>query len=411
MNFPFTSTICYSVTLCLGQAYLTFKGENFTLEGRMVVAVIGTTIECIALLLITVGAHLFGGTSMYLLALLMCLFLGILNAVMQTAIIGLAGTMGQEMSAACMLGLGFSGIMSLILSLLVQAIDKAINLSEEMDGLIVTLVAFGFCCVYTVVSAWVYRILTRVPDAVEAIGRLERRRSSARDLSNTERNVSSNGISLIRDGGGESAGKAAGASPAEGRAAEAGAPVELASPVEEMTTLQRTQAVLREVAPQALNVFLTFATSLSIFPGVVIVWSNNPMPGSLLHDNKQLLGTLLIGSFQVFDVVGRSMAGCCMKCIAPSRLWIFVVLRIVFIPLFVLGQRFPEAFVLWGSDEGRLFLVAALATTNGLCGTLAMMYGPERCPDESREVAGIAMSCTMVTGIFMGFLLAPLNLL
>jgi hypothetical protein len=159
------------------------------------------------------------------------------------------------------------------------------------------------------------------------------------------------------------------------------------------------------VAPQAFNVWFVFAVTMSIFPGVVTQWA--PGDDSVFHD-KQLFGTLLIGCFQIFDVCGRSLDSLGRKYVAPGRLWMLVIMRLVFIPLFILGQRRPE-FALWGSDLGRFVLVAAMATSNGLLASCAMMFGPERCDHERREVAGIAMSCTMVCGIFSGSLLALLT--
>lgn len=328
----------------------------------MVVAFIGTLVVCIALLLVTLGSHFLDGVAMYIAGLFSCAALGVLNAIMQTAIIGLAGTMSQEMSAACMLGLGISGLVSLVLSLVVQAVTKVIGVNEEMSGLYVTIAAFALCFFYTMASVVVYRLLCRdVPAVVEAIGRLERRRSTVQvDPVRIERG----GTSLIENGE-SNAGKAQGGPlPSESRGSETASKPEdgstshreLAAPahiIEEESKLQRTLDVLREVAPQALNVWLVFAATMMIFPGVCLEWA--PLKGSLFLDNKQLFGTLLIGCFQVFDVVGRGLVGCCLKCIAPARLWIFIVLRCIYVPLFILGQRQPQWFVLWGSDEGRFF--------------------------------------------------------
>ncbi|CAE8684477.1 unnamed protein product, partial [Polarella glacialis] len=109
----------------------------------------------------------------------------------------------------------------------------------------------------------------------------------------------------------------------------------------------------------------------------------------------------------VGDVVGRYAAGWGARRIAPQRLWIVVLMRFIFIPMFMLGQRLPGWSPLWGSDCGRFALCAAFSVSNGFAASLAMMFGPQCVTDpEKKEVAGIAMSTVMVTGIFMGTLVA-----
>eukprot|EP00913_Durusdinium_trenchii_P021955 g20628.t1 len=151
---------------------------------------------------------------------------------------------------------------------------------------------------------------------------------------------------------------------------------------------------------------------MAIFPGVIVHWE--PPAGSSFRQNKQMYGNILIGCFQVGDVLGRTMAGPAGRRIGPKRLWVLVLMRFAFIPLFMLGQRLPEASPLWGSDLGRLLLCGLFAISNGLAdarcwpdANLAMMYGPESCSVlERREFGGMMMSAIMVTGIFCGSLLA-----
>jgi len=154
-----------------------------------------------------------------------------------------------------------------------------------------------------------------------------------------------------------------------------------------------------------MNVCAVFLVTMAIFPGVVVHWL--PLAASSFRNSKQLYGNILIGCFQVGDVLGRTMTGPLAKRIAPAKLWILVLLRFAFIPLFMLGQRSPGSSLLWGSDVGRMVLCTLFAISNGLAASLAMMFGPECCSVlEKREVAGMAMSAIMVTGIFAGTLLA-----
>lgn len=394
-QFPFTSMISYSVCLCTGQAFLTLGGELFSVATRMLVSNVGTVLVCAAFIFLTFNARSVG-SAVYIWFLAAVAVLGLLNALMQTTLMGLAGSIGQDMSGAVMLGFGISGFLSLALSLIMQLGDSLGvfgDHSPEAGGFLVTVTAFGFCLMYTLFSSWMYLFLSRrAGQAREAIGALERRRSS-RVISRS----SSPNLSLQKPSPDSSPNSLMDACAMGG---DESLVVSTSS-----GNLRKTFEVLKEVCPQATNVWLVFATTMSIFPGIVTLWL--PEPHSILR--KELFGTLLIGCFQIFDVVGRSVAGCSSRYLPPAKLWIFVVLRLLFVPVFILGQRQPEWCFLWGSDLGRLFIVAALAFTNGLLASCAMMFGPQRCDDENREVAGMAMSCIMVCGIFAGSLLALLT--
>mmetsp|Transcript_170338 Transcript_170338/g.540997 ORF Transcript_170338/g.540997 Transcript_170338/m.540997 type:complete len:256 (-) Transcript_170338:158-925(-) len=247
----------------------------------------------------------------------------------------------------------------------------------------VAVVLFVECLVCTIASIWVYFVYLqrRNAQASAVIASLEAQRKGRHQGENAR------GFNMEHV-------LEAGTLPANG------------SEVSE-STWRRGAVVLRETAPQAVNVFSVFLVTMSVFPGVVLSWQ--PGSGSAFLAKVLLFRTLLLGAFQLFDVIGRSAAQGCSRCIAPRRIWVIVLLRFALVPLFMLGQRKPELSVLCGSDGGRLLLVAALAFTNGLAASLSMMAGPLLCPDARREVAGMAMSCVMVTGIFAGSLLALLT--
>ena len=120
-----------------------------------------------------------------------------------------------------------------------------------------------------------------------------------------------------------------------------------------------------------------------------LAWLRSHEAQSSFKNNKQIYGNILIGCFQVGDVLGRTIAGPVGRCLGPSRLWALVLLRFAFVPLFMLGQRSPETSELWGSDVGRMALCALFAISNGLAANLAMMFGPACCSvQEKKEVAG-----------------------
>lgn len=391
--------ICYSLSLCLGQVFMTKFGDAFAVRSRMKLSIIGTTLVCLALATIPVAAKLLGSAGANILALIMTLALGLMNALMQTTVLGVAGMLGPDISVAAMFGFGVSGLVSLALALLVQFLGGIFHLSEGdgTTGGVICVTSFLFCTFFTLFSAWTFHgwLARRVPEAVSVLQVLEARRlglGAQRPAARQEPGMPMQ-TPLAMERGGASDNNIGGLS--------------VEAEVARKQIKGRTRQVLREVAPQAFNVALVFITTMTVFPGVVTNWV--PGPHSVFVKDVNIFGTLLVGCFQIFDTVGRKLASCTKSCLPAGRLWILVVLRLAFIPTFILGQRKPDSFFLWGSDAGRMFLVAALATTNGLCASCAMMFGPERSSSDLREVAGIAMSCTMVCGIFCGTLLAFLT--
>ncbi|CAJ1343245.1 unnamed protein product [Effrenium voratum] len=375
LDFPFTSMMTYSLCLCSSQLWLTCKGDSFSVNQRIGSAFIMQVVVCLSFFGITLAARGASGAHYYVPILLTIAVLALSNAVLQTGIFGVAGSISQEMSAAIMLGLGVSGLVSFFCSLLVQALQHAVN-PEKSDtadaGMVVALVLWAICIAQTLSSCWVYFVYMRrrSPETSAAIAMLEEQR--ARPLE-----VSSSGSCESSE---------------ESRSAGAA------------QIFRRLVPILGEIWPQALNVCGVFLVTMSVFPGVLVHWE--PLAGSSFVKARQVYGNLLIGCFQVGDVLGRSIAPPVGRVVGPPRLWILMLLRFAFIPLFMLGQRSPETGF-WGSDAGRIVLCSIFAISNGLVANLAMMYGPECCSAvEHREVAGMAMSAIMVTGIFVGTLVA-----
>eukprot|EP00931_Biecheleriopsis_adriatica_P116187 TRINITY_DN91866_c0_g1_i1.p1 TRINITY_DN91866_c0_g1~~TRINITY_DN91866_c0_g1_i1.p1 ORF type:complete len:444 (+),score=73.04 TRINITY_DN91866_c0_g1_i1:83-1414(+) len=392
LNFPFTSMIVYSLCLCSSQIYLTFKGDGMSVHGRMAAALGVGILTCVAFfgIVLACGEELLG-RSMCVPCLLVVAVMSISNSVLQTGLFGVTGSIRPALSAAAMLGMGVSGLVSFFVALLVQAVQSVMHVDGDSEGagMVVALVLFAICTLHTISCCWVYfaYLRVRLPETAEALASLEERRSPpsspAAPHMSRER-IDSGAMESVHLPSSECA-------EAQER--------QLAD-----DTWQRLLPVLHEVAPQALNVWSVFVVTMTVFPSVMIHW--NPGASSVIP-TRQLYDTALIGTFQVGDVLGRYLASCVSRILKPRKLWLLVFLRFVFIPLFMLGQRAPASSALWGSDAGRFLLCSLLAISNGLAANLAMMYGPE-CVSapERREVAGMAMSAVMVTGIFCGTMLA-----
>jgi len=369
LNFPFSSMLVYSLCLCCSQLLLTLKGQLLPIRLRMNAAFAISILGCSLLLVLAVASQFINDNARTLacaITLVCVAVLAMSAALLQTALLGMAGLMGPQYAAAVMLGFGIAGLVCFALSLLVQAVEQAVGGVREESGeagVIVTAVLFSVTTVYTVLCVGISSSLLR---------------SSA--MADVE---DDNSIAPLET-----------SCNFEGRRALNASSFNASNGLQSM----------RDVAPQALNVCAVFAVTMCVFPGVMARWE--PRPSSVFLDKRQLFETLLVGTFQVFDVLGRTAAKQGAQKITPERLRLHVALRVIFVPAFLLGQFKPDLCVLWGSDVGRFALCAGLALTNGWSGSLAMMFGPMRAADERREVAGMAMSFVMVFGIFMGSLLA-----
>lgn len=104
--------------------------------------------------------------------------------------------------------------------------------------------------------------------------------------------------------------------------------------------------------------------------------------------------------------VGRSLPGFSpFDRVPPSLLPPLALVRVVFIPLFLLchveASSLPSPL---SSDAWPLLLMVLFATSNGLLSSLAMMHGPRCIEDKGRqrEVAGSAMVLLLTLGLSLG---------
>jgi equilibrative nucleoside transporter 1/2/3 len=354
LYFEFTCMICYSGPLCLTQAYMTWKpGDISAFDGRMRFGFAGILVANVLLLVVTATAQT-SKLIMYFLCLLTICILSVTSAVMQAGLMAFCASLSPKASAAAMFGLGLAGLLTFGFDEVFRVFGCGLLLQTEL--------LYILCILWTVLSFWICHrfILSQnwAPPQVRDI-----------DVAETPNTVGQ----------------------------------QLRTPDDSPDA----KSVLRAIFPQAMNVFLVFSVSLTLFPGVVVHWKLGEGASTAAQAG---FTTFVIGLFQVFDVVGRYGAGPVAKFIRPGYLVWLVLARFAFIPLFILGQRQTEnAFWLSGSSAGRSLLMALFAFSNGFVGSCAMMYGPEAAPRAGRELAGTAMSCSMVWGIFSGCLLALLT--
>jgi len=151
---------------------------------------------------------------------------------------------------------------------------------------------------------------------------------------------------------------------------------------------------------EAAQVWFVFFVTLSLFPSLstTVIAPDATKYKSFFEANFALLSTFV---FQIFDFVGRSLPYLSFMKFPRKWIWIPVLLRILFLPLFVVCK--PQLFSsnIIGSTVAAYLTMSLFAVTNGYFGTLSMMYGPEDVPPKLQAMAGIILSLFLQTGIFM----------
>jgi len=440
LDFPFAGMLVFSCNICVMQILLTFKGELLAVNARMLFAFCCSILSCTCLAMIAYMADIWSVIPVYCVSLSLIGVLAVSCAFMQSALQGLAGTLGPECSAAVMIGLGISGLASLGISLAVQFVLAMVHISNQprTSSTIMCISMFAICVLYSVLSMWLYfrYMSVKVPAVVAVLSKLEITR---RDLQcpnlqqqnlegpcmvvqtlsgstmtggasplpfsplGADREFSANSTPFGTNGPPRSTNtdSVKALPPTTGSSGDRACNPKLLNENRAATKIQgRLRSVVRDIAPQAFNVWFTFVVTMCVFPGVVAKWE--PTDTSVFIHTGQLFGTLLVGCYQTFDLLSRISTPWISVWMTPAKLLWLVLLRAILVPAFILGQRSPESCVVWGSDVGRFVLVASLAFTNGAAASYSFMIGPECCSAENRELAGMAMSCMMVIGILVG---------
>jgi len=162
--------------------------------------------------------------------------------------------------------------------------------------------------------------------------------------------------------------------------------------------------VLRKCAPQCFNVFFIFFITLSIFP---TVYSDIKVSDEdFFISPKYFIPVTCFLTFNVSAMLGNMLPGL-WSFPGPRWLWVPVVLRLLFIPYFLLCNYDPRGVerilpVLITNDWAYWIGGLLLGVTSGYYSSLAMMYCPRTVEPEYAGTAGMFGAASLITGIFCG---------
>lgn len=178
-------------------------------------------------------------------------------------------------------------------------------------------------------------------------------------------------------------------------------------------TPQRVWKIFNIIKPAAAGAYFTFAVTLALFPSVtVLIQSSQQCESNATRFNNDLFIPFMFLLFNLFDFVGRVFAGINQLGLTSDTVWIAVLCRVIFVPLFlfcnVSGSKLP---VLFKSDAFPIIFMILFATSNGYLSTLSMMFGPSMVSSRHSNLAGTIMVFCLTFGLLTGSALSFLLLL
>ena len=164
--------------------------------------------------------------------------------------------------------------------------------------------------------------------------------------------------------------------------------------------------IFRQCFPQLFNTFFVFFVTLTLFPAVQsdILRAD---PEFVISEEYYTIVMCFL-TFNTTALIGSSIASLIQW---PSKkyLMIPVVLRVLYIPLFLLCNYQPSNITrvlpVYISNDWVYFVIAVtMGITSGYFSSLSMMYCPRMVESQHSATAGMFGAASLITGIFTGIL-------
>eukprot|EP01111_Echinosteliopsis_oligospora_P013565 TRINITY_DN4895_c0_g1_i1.p1 TRINITY_DN4895_c0_g1~~TRINITY_DN4895_c0_g1_i1.p1 ORF type:complete len:431 (-),score=65.89 TRINITY_DN4895_c0_g1_i1:20-1312(-) len=334
LAYNWSSVICLILSVKFMPRF-SFSGRVFTFFG----------LDFVVLMLVPFIYNIMGEHKQpAMAATLLCVFLtGVASSILIGTIIGLASLFPPQYIGAIMTGNGVAGILTSLLSIITTLTFPDTFQGQKEIGIVYFMIS-AFVIVICVMG---YLVLQKLPITKYYLRKFEQDKLTQ--------------SSKVNDAyGGNGSGSVS------------------------------SIAVFRKVWREALCVWFVFFVSLSLFPSLT---SMATVSTSL---SAQWFSILFTATFMVGDFIGRSLPKWVII-FSPKNLWIPIVLRVGFFPLFLFYIK-PHIL----DDQTLAFIIMFFfSLTNGYCGTLAMMFGPTSADNHEKETAGFIMSFMLNFGIFV----------
>lgn len=168
-------------------------------------------------------------------------------------------------------------------------------------------------------------------------------------------------------------------------------------------TYQYVKEVYSQIMIPSLSVIGIFSVTIAIFPSLTVLVESTEKCKSSDRFYNDLFSPFLFLMFNVFDLIGRLVAGSTKPVFTPSNIWIGSVSRLIFWPAFLLlnvaNSKLPVAFP---NDAFPILFMAVMAFTNGYIASNCMMMGASIVKPQDSGLAGTIMVFSLTLGLFFG---------
>ncbi|KAM4903094.1 equilibrative nucleoside transporter 1 isoform 1-T7 [Sylvia borin] len=162
-------------------------------------------------------------------------------------------------------------------------------------------------------------------------------------------------------------------------------------------------AIFKKLWVLALSVCFVFTVTIGVFPAITAKVST-----VLGEGNKWGLYFIPVSCFllfNVFDWTGRSLTALFTwpgkdSCLLP----VMVVLRVIFVPLFMLCNVKPRYYLpdVFSHDAWYIVFMIFFSISNGYLASLCMCFGPKKVLAHEAETAGAVMAFFLSLGLALG---------
>ncbi|XP_076396067.1 equilibrative nucleoside transporter 1 isoform X1 [Megachile rotundata] len=165
--------------------------------------------------------------------------------------------------------------------------------------------------------------------------------------------------------------------------------------------------IFKQCFPQCFNTFFVFFVTLSLFPAVQSdIRRSDP---NFIVPLDYYVNVMCFLTFNITALIGSSLAPL-IQWPSEKYLMIPVVLRVLYIPLFLLCNYQPSSDIervlpVYINNDWVYFVIAVtMGLSSGYFSSLSMMYGPRMVDSQYTATAGMFGAASLITGICAGIL-------
>lgn len=168
-------------------------------------------------------------------------------------------------------------------------------------------------------------------------------------------------------------------------------------------TFEQVKNIWMCISGPSLSVWFIFAVSIGLFPALIVMLESEHKCTSSDRFYNDLFVPFFFVLFNLFDLVGRTVAGSTPLVFTAKNVWIGSISRVVFFPLFMMcNVRDSQLGVWFTSDAFPILFMIIFAFTNGYMASACMMLGPGAVPVKDASIAGTIMVLSLTVGLFTG---------